>query len=256
MLQKFRFTLACTEPGTVRGLGGLELHALFFSFLREVEEEAARELHGAKDKPFALGPLEGAGERRGGSFYLQAGEKYGFTVTSLTGAMYRLLEEVAALWPGREVQLGTGALACVDAGTTRAEDLNYRDLVARARPATTVTLEFLTPTSFRQRGTQILFPLPEYVFGSLRQRWNAHGPIRLPEDLDLSLIQVARYRARTQLVPFNRYKIVGFTGTCTYQVPKKVPDFVPWLLAVLADYAEFAGVGYKTTMGMGVVRRW
>ena len=145
MLQKFRFTLACTEPGTVRGLGGLELHALFFSFLREVEEEAARELHGAKDKPFALGPLEGAGERRGGSFYLQAGEKYGFTVTSLTGAMYRLLEEVAALWPGREVQLGTGALACVDAGTTRAEDLNYRDLVARARPATTVTLEFLTP---------------------------------------------------------------------------------------------------------------
>ena len=255
MLQRFKFTLECIEAGAVRGMGGGEIHGLLFSLLRKAKEGAAEILHKTVEKPLSLSPLEGTGKRRSGYFYLQVGERYSFTVTSLTEEMHYLLEQVAALWGQQEVKLGTGVLAAQKVEVEIPGGLTYQNLVARARSTRNTTLEFITPTSFRQQGTQIVFPLPEYVFGSLRQGWNDHGPIQLPSDLDLSLIRVSRYRLRTQLLHFNRYKIVGFTGICSYQAPPKNPDFLPWLLAVLADFGEIAGVGYKTTMGMGVVRR-
>ncbi len=255
MLQWFKFTLECIEAGAVRGLGGGEAHGLLFSLLREVDEGAAEMLHKIDEKPFSLSPLEGKGERRGGYFYLREGEKFSFTVASLTKDMHNLLRKIVALWGQQEVKLGTGVLAARKIVEEIPGGLTYQNLVAKSQPTHNITLEFITPTSFRQRGTQILFPLPEYVLGSLGQRWNDHGPIQLPPDLGLSQILVSRHRIHTQLLHFNRYKIVGFTGICSYQVQRKSPDFVPWLLSVLADFGKFAGVGYKTTMGMGVIRR-
>ena len=236
-------------------MGGEEIHGLLFSLLRKAGEGAAEVLHKTAEKPFSLSPLVGVGKRRSGYFYLQVGEIYSFTVASLTEEMHHLLQRMVALWSQQKIKLGTGVLAAQKVEEEIPDGLTYQNLVAKARPTYNTSLEFITPTSFRRRGMQILFPLPEYVFGSLLQRWNDHGPIQLPQDLDLSQIRVSRYQIRTQLLHYYNYKIVGFTGICSYQVPKKTPDFVPWLLSVLADFGEIAGLGYKTTMGMGIIRR-
>ena len=255
MLQRFRFTLKCLQAGRVRGMGGGEVHGLLFSLLGEAGKERAEGLHKTSKKPFSLSPLQGIGKRHNGFFYLQPGEIYSFTVASLTEEMHHQLEEVVARWSPREVELGTALLATQDVGPEIPGGITYQELVAKAQARHNTSLEFVTPTSFRQRGTQILFPQPEYVFGSLRQRWNDHGPIQLPLDLDLTQVRVTRHRIHTQVLHFKNYKIIGFTGRCSYQVSEKTPDFLPWLLSVLANFGEIAGVGYKTTMGMGVMRR-
>ena len=55
---------------------------------------------------------------------------------------------------------------------------------------------------------------------------------------------------------FGRYQLqVGFVGQCTFGVRKDMPAEVVWGIRLLAAFGFFAGVGYRTTMGMGQVRQ-
>ena len=51
------------------------------------------------------------------------------------------------------------------------------------------------------------------------------------------------------------YRQLGFVGACEFLPHRGVPADVVRVLHLLAAFAFFAGVGYKTTMGMGQVRQ-
>ncbi|GFP33975.1 hypothetical protein HKBW3S42_02315 [Candidatus Hakubella thermalkaliphila] len=50
------------------------------------------------------------------------------------------------------------------------------------------------------------------------------------------------------------YSLIGFQGKCKYTVLSNQNEMTRYL-NILADFAFFAGLGQKTTMGMGQVRR-
>src|SRR5260370_42251323 len=52
---------------------------------------------------------------------------------------------------------------------------------------------------------------------------------------------------------FPRYVQKGFIGTCTYQIQEEEDDIAA-SLTTLAAFARYAGIGYKTTMGMAQPR--
>nr|WP_243137364.1 CRISPR system precrRNA processing endoribonuclease RAMP protein Cas6 [Desulfofundulus thermobenzoicus] len=149
------------------------------------------------------------------------------------------------------VRLGTAEFSGEAVEEVYPGGLTYQHLLERPPLPREITLAFRSPTSFRQLGTQIVFPLPERVFGSLLQRWNNFSPLQLHPDLDFSVLLVSRYELQTSLVAFDRYSIVGFTGRCSYRLPPRFPDFLAFQIHALARYAAFAGVGYKVTMGLG-----
>ena len=98
-------------------------------------------------------------------------------------------------------------------------------------------------------------PLPELVFGSLLQRWNAFAPLTLPEEVRRyaqECLAVSRYRLQTRMLQFGAAMSVGFVGQCQYTA--LVWDAY-WLraIALLAAYAFYSGVGIRTTVGMGRV---
>jgi CRISPR-associated endoribonuclease Cas6 len=130
---------------------------------------------------------------------------------------------------------------------------NFKEVANQAEPHNQISLRFLSPTSFRSRGEQKVFPEPESVFSSLLRKWNAFSNIKFPKELEeeFSKIRVTRYSTRTELVEFSNYKIIGFKGTCSYELPKGISDESKRQINTLADFAFYAGVGYKTTMGMG-----
>ena len=253
MLQKYTFNLICRESGAVRGLGGAEAHGLLFRLLKEVDEAATTSLHNAVEKPFALGLPDGSWNREKELAMSREGEMYSFTVSCLTPEMAGLVEQVANVWPGRSVRLGTGVFSGKGVITEFSGGVQYQDVLTRPRLPGDINLEFRTPTSFRQRGTQILFPLPERVFGSLLHRWNTFSPLKLP-DHDFSLVRVKRYTLRTEMVAFDKYMVAGFVGRCAYNLPAKYYDLLAFQVHALARFADFAGVGYKVTMGLGEVR--
>jgi CRISPR-associated endoribonuclease Cas6 len=137
-----------------------------------------------------------------------------------------------------------------------------------------IGLEFCSPTAFsngqRLGGKQMwLFPDPERVFDSLARSWNHWAPASLILDLQElqayihEWVTVTSYQIETQTVHFDRVTQEGFVGRCIYILQEKPNHQVENLetrltpaqsLHLLSRYALYAGVGYKTTMGMGQVR--
>ena len=104
---------------------------------------------------------------------------------------------------------------------------------------------------------QFIFPQPELVFSSLLKRWNAFSELKIPEEhaAYFPSIKVSSYDLRTQLVHFSRYKIIGFKGEVEYELPGNASEGFRREVNALADFASYSGVGAKTAMGMGQVRR-
>jgi len=118
-----------------------------------------------------------------------------------------------------------------------------------------VRLEFLTPTAFHSRGRTLPLPVPEMVFGGLLQRWQAWSNV----DLGVAAAQTVgersalrRHRLWSVMIQMEG-KITGFLGWAEFILVRPERAYAG-LLALLASFAEYAGVGQKTGMGLGCVR--
>jgi CRISPR-associated endoribonuclease Cas6 len=114
-----------------------------------------------------------------------------------------------------------------------------------------IKLQFLTPTSFKQNKVIQPFPLAELTFASLQRRWNqlAPKPLKIPEQQWSGL--VSAYDLKTEVWPLPHHQELGCVGWIRYRFSDtKQARFA----ATLAQFANFAGVGRKTALGMGVTR--
>jgi CRISPR-associated endoribonuclease Cas6 len=252
--------LVALEGATLERTQGHRVHALFLDLMRRSDPALAAMLHAdGPVKPFTVASLQERGRR------LQAGDEYVVRLALLRGDLYLPFASVFLRGTPPELQVGTARFAVREVQTTPeghpwAGVASWSDLVARARPEETIAFDFVTPTAFSQsedaRGKKQygLFPEPKAVFGSLLRRWNLLAPAPLPADL-LERLEVlpSRYELRTAMLRFGKGPQLGFTGYCAYQVHG--PETERVLLAMLAEAAFFLGVGYKTTQGMGLVRR-
>ena len=100
--------------------------------------------------------------------------------------------------------------------------------------------------------------MPWNVFDSLARKWNEFSdiPIKIDDLLEwvTEYVWVSEHEVRTQVLQFDRFAQKGFVGTVTYEVKRGTPELAH-IVNALADFALYAGVGYKTTMGMGQCRR-
>jgi CRISPR-associated endoribonuclease Cas6 len=130
-----------------------------------------------------------------------------------------------------------------------------------------LTLQFYTPTAFRQGKYDSALPNPEQVFGSLLRRWNYYSGLEFPATV-MDVVQPSAFNIRTEVVTDPRssfqsagaqinpcHQFVGCVGNVTYQILGTVDAIAIKQLNTLADFALYAGVGRKTPMGMGITRR-
>ena len=245
---------------------GRGLHAAFLDLVAQRSEALAAQLHAPeRAKPFGISPLYGNWTRQNGAIVLKKEQSYWFRMTSLEPALSALLADLETdTFPELtlfEHRLPVRSIAKDRtehpwAARTSVEEL-YQRRVLDDSPPRTLTLEFHSPTTFRSRGENFPFPLPRLVFLTLAEKWNRYAPVHLGEDIAEVLAErvlLTRYDIKTRLLEFDRYRQIGFTGRCTFRVktqPDEIWNRIPHLLA---DFAFYAGVGYKTTMGMGQVR--
>jgi CRISPR-associated endoribonuclease Cas6 len=131
----------------------------------------------------------------------------------------------------------------------------YLDLYKNATARRLLPMSFITPTSFRQKGRQIILPDPRLIFNSLLSRWNVFSPVNFsfPEEFYRDILW-DKFAFRTTIMDLGRYKIKGFTGNGTIRFWKSIPKEYLKMLNTLYLYSMISGVGYKTTMGFGLVR--
>ena len=100
-------------------------------------------------------------------------------------------------------------------------------------------------------------PLPELVFGSLLDRWQAIAPIALHPDMRrfaAEAVVLGRYHLRTRGMPYKQGGMqIGFTGEATFIALNRDRYWLN-VLHLLAAFAFYSGVGYQTGAGLGQVR--
>lgn len=118
-------------------------------------------------------------------------------------------------------------------------------------------LQFLTSCSFKSEGQYVIFPQPQFVFGSLVKRWNAFADknkleaVGVAQDLAQE-VYVADYRLRLQAFSVDGARIPAFRGSYTLGMKNNLMS--NRIIAMLGEYSNYCGIGIKTALGMGAVR--
>ncbi|MBC7255492.1 MAG: CRISPR system precrRNA processing endoribonuclease RAMP protein Cas6 [Chloroflexi bacterium] len=265
MLTSLVLTVQTPQEVVLTRYLGRASHALFLRLIEARSPALSDALHNAPGpRPFTCSALVG-GRPRGQSLYLETGQVAWLRYTGLTAEVSAHLLALAED-PPRAVELDGAPLHVVRATLDPAmhpwaNRSSYEALVAEhlgpeAPAPRRLRLLFASPTTFRSQGVNIPLPLPHLVFGSLWQRWQAFAPVAVSEvqRYAAEMVALSRYRLRTH--PWQAHEAgaqIGFVGEATF-ARLNADRYWGRVLALLAAYALYAGIGAHTTMGMGQAR--
>ncbi len=241
---------------------GAFAYASAMDLILRVDPALSRALHDSPGvQPLTVSPLRGEMRREGPEFVLDAGALYEWRLTGVSReaaeGLLRLSPALGGVRIGPAVFQVAGVCSLPeeqpDAGRDTYEALYQR--WSEGPLPRSVTLEFLTPTTFRRNGFEQPFPLPRQVFGHLADVWNAYSSVPLG-DLRALLgdgVILGRWRGETLRVEMGARRTVGFVGSFTYRPVEAIPE-LQRLLGMLSEFAFYAGVGWQRAHGMGQVR--
>jgi CRISPR-associated endoribonuclease Cas6 len=242
------------------------VHAMFLNLIKRFDAALSARLHDEPGyRPFTVSSLLGV-PKQGNQIALQEGQICYLRLTLLDGGMlWYNLNNFLLGTTSVTMNLGSCALQLVRIFSSSlidptgwARTTNWQSLVSV--PATrSITFSFETPTAFNLGDREfLLFPEPLPLWESLMRVWNNYSPLNYKMERQLvreSVVKstvVAECNLWTETLYFPKYTQKGFTGTCRYTFESE-NDMIRYL-AILAAFAPYSGIGYKTTMGMGQVR--
>jgi CRISPR-associated endoribonuclease Cas6 len=261
------FELSATSTTTIPASMGRQAHALFLDLVRQVDPALSSRLHGEPEyRPFTVSMLSGVNIRDGKAF-LQAGQLYRLRVTLLDGghlwqclSAYFLEPRPITLMLDKAEFLLARVLSTPAADVTGWAGYTDWQTLAATAPRQSITIRFASPSAFSMGDRCFaLFPEPILLWDSLMRSWNRYAPevLRIDKlamrDFVTHHVTVSGYDLHTTLLFFPKYAQKSFIGTCSYSVKETNGEYAPQLTA-LAEFARYAGIGYKTTMGMGQAR--
>ncbi|MBN3880998.1 MULTISPECIES: CRISPR-associated endoribonuclease Cas6 [unclassified Nostoc] len=255
-------------------LTGRHLHALFLTLVSSVDSTLGDRLHDSTaDKAFTLSPLQINSPLlkggKGGSKLqyshqqpIPAGTPCWWRISLLDDTLFGKLTQ---LWlnlnPNRPWHLGPADLYITSIqGTPQsiqpwANASTYAQLYEEASERnSSINLSFSTPTAFRQGQYDSTLPTRESVFNSLLSRWNKYSGIEFSH-IAIESIFPSFVNIHTEILADSRSKFIGIIGEVTYKILGEIEPIQIKQINALADFALYAGIGRKTTMGMGMTRR-
>ena len=260
------FFLRTIKGGMIPPAHGHLLHAALFDYFRRRSPELSAQLHdGMNLKPFTVAMLElpPVASRGKNRVVLREGDRAAWRVTALNEIVLRVLLDAEF---GEELRVGDLRFVVerVSADSDERPDIGLADeeeLVAQCLSVPRVEevfFEFLSPVSFRSYDMDYPYPLPEMIFASLADKWNAAG---MPGSVDRESIRAiaatlpaVAWKGETKRLFFGRGRgVVGFRGEFTYRTAHLDAEDQRVLL-LLAQFANVSGVGRLTGQGLGQTR--
>ncbi len=120
-----------------------------------------------------------------------------------------------------------------------------------------VTVEFCTPTAFKQRGKYLFLPDIRCIYQSLLNKYEETDEDFAFKDED-TLFQLVEhtcirgYRLKSVPFPLEGITVPGFVGELRLSI--FAPEPLINLANILFEFGTYSGVGIKTSMGMGGIR--
>jgi CRISPR-associated endoribonuclease Cas6 len=258
--------LSAANTATIPATMGHLAHGLFLDLVRQVDPALSTRLHDEPGyRPFTVSPLSGA-QMQNDTLLLEPGRPCRLRITLLDGGslwqnLSRCFLEVQPMTlrlNAAEFQLNR-MLSTPTADATGWAGFTDWQTLATTCSHSAITMYFASPTAFSMGDRHFaLFPEPMLVWDSLMRVWNSYAPPILKIDKTAlrefisQHVVVSDYTLRTTTLHFPKHKQKGFVGTCSYLMRQEGAESAQ--LAALAEFSRYAGVGSKTTMGMGQVR--
>jgi len=274
------------EPVRASNWYGRAIQKYFIDALIDVGlADLADETHHENDKrPYTASSLIGLTKSDKGVLF--PGKAVWLRLTALNDEIFNALN--LAVQPGSLMGIGTGItldhhpflLYGLTVEQPRGRFSSYKEIWERncswlSDSDSAVSVELLSPTYFKIKDLQFCYPLilkdnkadlichlplPVLLLQSLVFKWNTFAPpcYRFESDLvseAYSEVYPSRIDLKSQSVWLSfggksSYHI-GCKGIVSYNTGVKTHPKIKQMLAVLLEYARFAGVGWDTTFGFG-----
>ncbi|RRR68661.1 MAG: CRISPR system precrRNA processing endoribonuclease RAMP protein Cas6 [Candidatus Viridilinea halotolerans] len=242
-------------------------HAMLLAIIAAHNPDLAERLHSANEqRPMTISNPLGRVAASDKGVVIDPKRTYPLRITLLNDIM----EQAAHAWreaPAATLHLG-GATWQIERIASQSRDdpwvgrESYGSLIKRGveragQGPGRWSFTFDSPVSFRQRGMCQALPLPELVFGSLLDRWNALAPFPLPGEVRryaAEALMVSRFELRTAIVMSKGgTPQVGVVGHCSYIALEDDPA-MGGCIETLAHFALYSGIGAGTARGLGQAR--
>lgn len=260
---------------------GRASQALFLRVVREQDEALSMELHDSEPppdselpktiRPYTVSSLRG--------YFMQGqavpGRVYTLRLTAfradVANILLRAMEPGGSLFPGTMLELDYLPFVIEKAqigppfdeaepdwaSLTGYEQLSAPFLLAKQPAPRRISLQLSSPTTFKSGQRHVPFPAAELVFGSLLTRWNAYAPVIFPLETRryaAECLALSRYELKTIAIPQKSGGLkVGAVGYITF-VTLNYDRYWMSVLAALASFSMFSGVGAGTAQGLGQCR--
>ena len=252
MIKQYRISLESKQAG----LNASIAYPLYAWLLSQVPTEVGTALHEQATRPINQYILWNAAANRGE-----------WVVNLMTDEMVEIFSPI--LNALSVIALRSGTLLAT-AGST-VEIPNFQHLLKCGESLSNVQLfpiHFLTPTTFKQDKRYVIFPQESLILQSLISRWNVSFPEAPMDDEDafqalLRGIHIVDYNLHTTRYPMKQCHSPGcppahpylsypaFQGRISIETRLPAPMMALW--TTLYSFAPYAGIGVKTTLGMGGV---
>ncbi len=227
------------------------IHAQVLAWLQQGNPEISALIHNSQRSPLSISELiKKTNSPITKSRHCQETNRLFFRVNFLQGYLLPILlkgmetEKKISLADHKFILIGVDSLPGVD---SQARLTTYKEVVESSKPCGEINLKLISPTSFKHNGCIQPFPLPELVFNNLLRRWNTFAPAEYHFPKVDWQGMTAAYNLKTEVIK-KEVTEIGSVGWVKYKFKdeKKVK-----IATILANFANFSGIGRKTSLGMG-----
>ena len=234
------------------------LHAWFLQQIQSFDPDLSAYLHnGQSEKAFSISGLSGQFVSHRQTLRLKSDETYRWRVNALSKAVAQGLLAWLRQLPDdielKDAPLTIESVGLVDSATTYAKLLK-----AATTDSGSVSLSFVSPTSFRRKGRHLPLPWPTNVFHSYLRRWNHFARKSVNQAtfidwIDDHVVIQRHHLSSVKVAAGKQGSVTGFMGSVTYDLGRSAADNLEFqtLFYALVRLAPFCGTGHKTTFGLG-----
>ena len=259
---------------TLRPTMGHHAHAAFLSILKKSNPAVAEAVHAqSTQKPFTVSPLIAKMKKRDNLCHIRAGTECRLRFTFLDDELFQHFGKAFFTLTMPPIRLGDAVFQVRKMTSHATEERSwgksqtYAELIQSAKTDTRMSFRFYSPTAFRRltpRGKKThndAYMDLVRCYQSWVSKWNAFAPIKLDKAEILEFVtehgQVMSVRTESRRLNFGKHTAVGWIGTCAcvFYPENSLDSELLRAANCLANFAFYAGTGYKTTMGMGQTRR-
>lgn len=182
-----------------------------------------------------------------------------FEVNLLTEEIAEILSKILLADSLTSFELKSATQKIYHIQNKQVEFLKEEELTAafyNEKPQRRIKLLFKTPTSFKSQAEYIFYPDVRLLFQSLMRKYNYifEGNENIDKELLQSIcenVRISKYQLRSNYYSIHQARIPSFTGQITLFCTGT--ETLVSYVNVLLRFAEYAGIGIKTAMGMGAV---